>query len=876
MRQQLQKNFTRAESLAPPRLRVIGLASPAIVGLAIAAGLLLSGRAVADPGFGSGFLQRQGFGNGDGSQSAGDLAVHASILPADQNHPARLSIAVDVPDGWHIYSITQPPGGPYRTKIKLDQSDEFRLDGDFSADPAPHVHMDDAFPGLPQEEQSGHVVWTAPLVFRQGVDLSRLKISGAVNAQRCSTSCLAPKDFKFTAMLATSSQANGGAPAASSGQSPTTLGGSQSRHLPEPIRDMAKDGAAGDSTNWSVGKYQAAGSDAIVEGWIEPSKVAPGNTAQLILSITPGPGAHVYALAPHDTSAAGTGKPTLIDVQKIPQWTIDAPSADRAPTDENSDSGPESVYEQPIRWTVNIVPRASATGTYTIEGLIGYQTCTKQNCTAPTAARFKGQITIGPNGSSTGSDVQSLSFAPASYRTVAQSIVKNPPETSAGQDATARQTSEISGASALLAQLRPRIKGARPTTLLTVILFGLVGGLILNLMPCVLPVIGLKILGFVEQAGQSRGRTLMLNLWYSLGLLSVFMVLAALAANLQLKWGQQFQSATFVIVMSGVVFVMALSFLGVWEIPIPGFVGSGRSAELAAREGAIGAFSKGVLTTILATPCSGPYLGAVFSYALTQSALLTYVVFASIGLGMASPYLLIGAFPSLVKFLPKPGAWMETFKQFMGFVLLGTAVYLLSLLDKNLLVPVLVLMVGLALGCWWIGRTPLTADLDRKVTAWISGAGIAAAVGWFALTVLVPHPDQPHAARLDWQPYSIAKLDKLLSQRKTVMVDFTANWCPTCQFNLLNAINTQAVKRAVTKNGIVALTADFSDSSPESDRLLAALGYQTIPVLAIFPADHPNEPIVLPDLISQGEIIETIDEAGPSRPGLASIDSQSR
>ncbi len=190
--------------------------------------------------------------------------------------------------------------------------------------------------------------------------------------------------------------------------------------------------------------------------------------------------------------------------------------------------------------------------------------------------------------------------------------------------------------------------------------------------------------------------------------------------------------------------------------------------------------------------------------------------------------------------------------------------------------PVLVLMVGLALGCWWIGRTPLTANLDRKLRAWASGAAIAAAVGWFALAVLVPHPDQPHSARLDWQPYSIARLDELLSQRKTVMVDFTANWCPTCQFNLIHAINTQAVKRAVAANGVVPLTADFTDASPENDRLLKALGFQSIPVLAIFPADHPNEPIVLPDLISQGEIIDTLKEAGPSRIGLAANDSPAR
>ena len=406
------------------------------------------------------------------------------------------------------------------------------------------------------------------------------------------------------------------------------------------------------------------------------------------------------------------------------------------------------------------------------------------------------------------------------------------------------------------------------------IFFGLVGGLILNLMPCVLPVIGLKILGFVEQGGQSRARTLVLNIWYSLGLLAVFMVLAAVAVNLHLKWGQQFQSSAFVIVMCGVVFVMALSFLGVWEIPIPGFVGSGQSAKLAAKEGAAGAFAKGVLTTILATPCSGPYLGAVFSYALTQSPLVTYIVFASIGLGMASPYLLIGAFPALIRFLPKPGMWMETFKQLMGFILLATVVYLFSLLDKDLFVPVLALMFGLWAACWWIGRTPLTAELGRKLRAWGIGAGFAAVVGWFSLTVLVPHPEVPHPAELDWQPYSEARLDRLLGQGKTVMVDITASWCPTCHVNSNFVLNTLPVKHVVQTNGVVPLLADFSNSSPEIDQLLKALhNSSSIPLLAIFPAAHPHEPIVLFDLVSRSQVLDSLQEAGPSRSGLAASDA---
>ena len=182
------------------------------------------------------------------------------------------------------------------------------------------------------------------------------------------------------------------------------------------------------------------------------------------------------------------------------------------------------------------------------------------------------------------------------------------------------------------------------TPLAWIILLGFLGGLILNLMPCVLPVIGLKLLSFLEQSGHRWQRALALNLWYSLGLISVFLVLATLAVTLGLGWGQLFGYSGFDIALAAVVFTMGLSFLGVWEIPIPGFVGRGKTLELAEKEGAAGAFVKGVLTTLLATPCGAPLLASALTWAVGQPPIKTYAVFTAAGLGMASPYLVIGAF----------------------------------------------------------------------------------------------------------------------------------------------------------------------------------------------------------------------------------------
>ena len=395
--------------------------------------------------------------------------------------------------------------------------------------------------------------------------------------------------------------------------------------------------------------------------------------------------------------------------------------------------------------------------------------------------------------------------------------------------------------------------------LLVQLALAFLGGLILNIMPCVLPVISLKILSFLQQARESRGRVFFLNVWYSLGLLSVFMVLAALAATAGLAWGEQFTLPWFKVAMTAFVFVMALSFLGVWEIPIPGFVGTGGVNQLQAKEGPSGAFFKGVFTTILATPCSGPFLGPVFGYLLKQPPHMAYWIFGAVGLGMASPYLVIGVFPQLIRFLPRPGAWMETVKQIMGFLLLATVVYLFTTLSATYFIPTLALLVGLWFACWWIGRTPLRAAAHWRVAAWVGGSAVAALVGLFAFTMLFQE------SKIPWQPFSPEALERARSEGKTVMVDFSADWCLTCKTNLKFAVETDAVRDLVKANGVVPMLADWTDRSPTIKKALNDLGYNSIPVLAIWPSKRSGKNmIVLSDLIRENQVIEALKEAGPS------------
>ncbi|TWT88533.1 Thiol:disulfide interchange protein DsbD precursor [Pseudobythopirellula maris] len=405
------------------------------------------------------------------------------------------------------------------------------------------------------------------------------------------------------------------------------------------------------------------------------------------------------------------------------------------------------------------------------------------------------------------------------------------------------------------------------SSLLATLGFALMGGLILNLMPCVLPVIGLKVMSFAEQAGHDPGRVLGLNLAYAAGMLAVFLLLATLASLAQLGlgaesygWGELYTLGWFKVGMIALVFAMALSFLGVWEIPIPGFAGAGKSVDLQQKEGVSGAFFKGVFTTILATPCSGPFLGPVFAFTIAQPPVVTYLIFTFVGLGMALPYLLIGLFPSLIAWLPKPGAWMETFKQLMGFVLMGTVVFLFSSIAKESYLPVLALMVALGVACWWIGRTPITASPAAKTTSWVGGLATVLLTGWLAFGLLGPSEHE-----LPWKPYSNASLALAQQRGKTVLVDFTAEWCLTCKLNLKTAIDTEKVKEVIAANGVEPLIADWTDRNDEIKAALSDLNSISIPLLAIYPADRPERPIVLRDSITQSQLLAALHEAGATR-----------
>jgi thiol:disulfide interchange protein len=754
-----------------------------------------------------------GLGGKSGLPSAEPAKFSASFKLVEGTRKGALTVSVVIEPEWHVYSITQPPGGPQRTEIKVADNPAYKLLGPFQPNEPPQIKPPDVFP-VESHEHHEFVAWSAPLELAADTKAEELEIAVTAVGQVCKESCI-PFSHKLTAKLA------------GYDKPPQNLG----EYRPDP-------------------KFEA---EVVLTGHVEPAAVRPGGKARLVVSATPTSGWHIYAYSPVDPGRFEFNKPTLIVLSSLPTgWRRSPVVASAEPKIEPAHNEmPEThMHEEPVTWTVELsVAGDAVVGEHVLSGYLGFQTC-KEGCKPPQAVAFRVSIPVA-----------------ASEQDGTLPLEFTKPKKAGAQKMPGEVTTYADVAKVAAANPAPTGK-VNWASLAPFVGFGLLGGLILNLMPCVLPVIGLKILSFVQQGGESRGRIFLLNVWFAIGLLSVFLVLATLAAfgslipglGENLSWGQQFTYTSFKVAMVVIVFAFALSFLGVWEVPIPGFAQSSSSSKLQKQEGISGACFKGVFTTLLATPCSGPFLGPVFAFTLAQPPVVTYILFASVGLGMAAPYLVIGAFPGLVKWLPKPGEWMETFKQLMGFVLLGTVVYLFATINADWFIPTLALVMAVWLACWIIGKVPVYEPTGKQLTAWIGGCSLAAAIGWASFTFLGP---VKHL--YEWQPYAPAEIARLQEEGKTVMVDFTADWCLTCQTNFRVAINTPNVKSVVEKNGVVPMLADWTDRSEAIKARLQELNANSIPLMAFYPAGKPGEVIVLRDSLFESHVLAALDQAGPSR-----------
>ncbi|MEI9893506.1 MAG: thioredoxin family protein [Chthoniobacter sp.] len=395
------------------------------------------------------------------------------------------------------------------------------------------------------------------------------------------------------------------------------------------------------------------------------------------------------------------------------------------------------------------------------------------------------------------------------------------------------------------------------------------GGLILNLMPCVLPVIALKIFGFVQQAGEHPRRVFHLGLAFVAGVFAFFLGLATLIAVLRangigLNWGFQFQHVGILVTLIALVFVFGLNLLGVFEIALGGGTAS-KLSELSSKEGFGGAFLHGMFTTLLGTSCTAPFLGAVLGFAFVAPSHIVFLIFIAIATGMSLPYFLLTANPAWLRFLPKPGLWMERLKQLMGFIMLGVVVWLLGVLGQSRgidpLIAVSSFLLVLGVACWVYGV------LAGRAVSWL--LIIALLAGGYFLFLNGKLNAAPKAATtatgatepggLTWLPWTAERVAEATKKGQPVFIDFTADWCLNCKYNEKFVINTEPVRAVLRQKNVLTLKADWTNGEEDITAILKKFGRAGVPVYLLYPGDNA-EPVLLPEILTQAAVLAELNK----------------
>ena len=408
-----------------------------------------------------------------------------------------------------------------------------------------------------------------------------------------------------------------------------------------------------------------------------------------------------------------------------------------------------------------------------------------------------------------------------------------------------------------------RFEEGAAITFALALLFALIGGLILNVMPCVLPVLAMKALALAGHAGADRRRARLESFAYCAGAVASFIAFGLLlvvlrAGGAAIGWGFQLQEPIVVAALALLMFAVGLNLSGVFEL---GAVSAGEG--LARKGGLVGAFFTGVLAVAIAAPCTAPFMATAIGYGLTQSTLIVLAVFAALGLGFALPFLLLGLWPAMHRILPKPGAWMLRLKQILALPMYGAAAWLVWVLSQQVgragLVAALAAIAAFGVSLWLWGATRAGQDWVRKAGAVVAAVGIVGAL--FALTLIghapAPATGQSEFAGMKSEPYSAARLEALRRARRAVFVDATASWCITCLVNEEAALSRPAVRAAFAGKHVAFLVADWTNRNPEITALLEAHGRSGVP-LYLYYAPGAAEAVVLPQILTEGEVLRTI------------------
>lgn len=590
------------------------------------------------------------------------------------------------------------------------------------------------------------------------------------------------------------------------------------------------------------------------------SAVAPGQTFQAAVKLVHAKDCHTYGKV---LTPGVVGKPTKLTWTLPEGWQIEElpwPATHQVPS---TDGAISDGYDGTVYLPVKITPPATAAAgsSAALKVKVNALVCDPKSC-LPFAKEVALTLSVAAAPVTNEANAAALASAPAPGKSP-----DSPPLTPVTSEAkpAANKALEPATATAATPAAAPKI----PLTFAELLLYAFLGGLILNIMPCVFPVLGIKVTSVVQQAGEDRRKVVLHGLMYTVGVLLSFWVLGGFAIALNKGWGSQLQSPAFNFFLAAFFLIFALNMAGLFEIGTSAIgVGSG----LQSKGGLGGSFFSGLLATVVATPCSAPFLGTALGATLAMPASQSMLIFTLIGLGLASPFLLLSLFPGLISALPRPGAWMESFKQGMSFLLFGTVGFMLYVLTNQIEgLPVLFAILSLvliALGCWIYGRWALphkparTQNIARLLTLlavvgglWLGLPNASAKRSHAEETVNLKDPDALH-----WETWSPEKVAALRAAKQPVYIDFTASWCWTCQVN--KRVYSDTGLRALFKQHKVAtLKADWSDENETIRLALEALGKRAVPVNVLY-IPGEEQPFILDELLTVGNVTAALKKLG--------------
>ncbi|HQB64622.1 MAG TPA: thioredoxin family protein, partial [Fibrobacteraceae bacterium] len=414
------------------------------------------------------------------------------------------------------------------------------------------------------------------------------------------------------------------------------------------------------------------------------------------------------------------------------------------------------------------------------------------------------------------------------------------------------------------------------SSILVLLFFAFIGGFILNLMPCVLPVLSLKLFSLIKQSGKSRKRLFTLGLSMTGGILFSFWILATIIISLKsagslVGWGIQFQSIGFIAFMVILLSAFAMNFFGFFEIWLPGKTLT-KMDGFTKKEGLAGAFFTGSLLVLLSTPCSAPFLGSAMGFAFSASAPVLFLFFTVAGLGLSLPYLIITLFPVLLSIFPKPGPWMVSLQKWMGLLLLGTVLWLLWVAKQTVGLEGFFLLIILSLMS--MGFSFLTGKIAppykpfyREILLLLSSVLILFFTWQFAVSPTIDKAlKEKKAAAFSLEkdesgffPYSKEHLTSALEAGQPVLLDITADWCLTCKANEAAVLSQESLGYVLDKHNVVKIKADWTLQDKEISELLKSLGRSGVPVYAIYLPHNPQNPILLPEILTTNSILDVLD-----------------